>query len=61
LARHFPARFLLQDHFEKAKAMKTFRIFGSNQHHRPGPKPYFRPVRIEALRFSQSMLAQSIR
>lgn len=41
--------------------MKTFRIFRSNQDRRPGPKPYFRPVRIEALRFSQSVLAQSIR
>lgn len=41
--------------------MKTFRIFRSNQDRRPAPKPYYRPVYIEAMRFSQSQLAQSIR
>jgi hypothetical protein len=41
--------------------MNLFQIFRSNQDRRPGPKPYFRPVKIEAMRFSQSLLAQSIR
>lgn len=41
--------------------MKTFQIFRNNQDRRPSPKPYYRPVTIEAMRFPQSLLAQSIR
>lgn len=41
--------------------MKLFQVFRSNQDSRPAPRPYYRPATIEAMRFSQSLLAKSIR
>ena len=41
--------------------MNLLTIFKRNQDHRPARKHYFRPAKIEAMRFSQSLLAKSIR
>lgn len=41
--------------------MNLLTIFKNNQDRRPVPKPYYRPAKIEAMRFPQSLLAKSIR
>jgi hypothetical protein len=41
--------------------MNLLTVFKRNQSHRPARKHYFRPANIEAMRFSQSLLAKSIR
>lgn len=41
--------------------MNLLTIFKSNQGRRPGPKNYYRPAKIEAMRFPQSLLTKSIR
>jgi hypothetical protein len=41
--------------------MNLLTVFKRNQDHRPARKHYFRPAKIEAMRFPKSLLAKSIR